>query len=295
MANEMKKIFKKIYYFISYRLIPPKTLIRIRFKIVFGFFPSFKDPKTFNEKLQWKKFYDHKKIYTLCSDKYLVRNYVKKIIGEKYLIPILQCVSDPSKIDFDKLPNQFIIKSNHASGQIIIVKNKNEINKKEILKKCKGWLKINFYYYGIEWQYKNIKPKIIIERLMLDENNKIPNDFKFHCFNGKVEFIQLDTGRFNEHKRTLFNKNWNILKFQFLSYKRDKRIKKPSKLKHMIKLCEKISKSFDYIRVDLYNIKNKIYFGELTFTPEAGFGNFSPNKYDLVYGQKLKLNKTNNH
>jgi len=288
----------KIYRYFLYRIIPSKMYINRRFRNTFGFKLNIKDPKTFNEKLQWKKFYDRKSIYTLCSDKYLVREYAKKKIGKEYLIPLLFATEDPNKIPFETLEYPYIIKSNHGSSRNIFIHNKNDIDKNKIISECKNWLKENYYYYGKEWQYKNIKPKIVIEKLLLDDKNNIPNDYKFHCFNGQVEFIQVDSNRFNDHKRTIFDINWdkmpfiyspNVKSLRLPKYKEDLSISKPVLLKEMLKIASILASDFNYVRVDLYNLNQKIYFGELTFIPEAGFGLFFPNKYDLLYGEKLKI------
>lgn len=275
---------------------PPKFFTKLKYFKVFRKKLNLNNPITLNEKIQWKKIYDHNSFYTLCADKYAVRDLIKKKIGEKYLIPLLYYTDKPEDIPFDKLHLPYIIKSNHCSGHTIIIRDKKEINKKEIIKKCKHWLKINYYKQGKEWQYKNIKPKILIEKLLLDEKKNIPKDYKFHCFNGEVEFIAVDTDRFGKHKRSFFDKTWRLLPFTWSvkikgkpENEIEKNILKPRKLKEMIKLVESLSDGFDYIRVDLYIVKDKIYFGELTFHHGGGFQTFFPGKYDLIYGKKLNL------
>lgn len=298
IKNLIKKTFlKDIYIHIKYKLIPSKIYIKIKFRKTFGFKLNLNYPKTFNEKLQWKKFYDHNPIYTLCSDKYAVREYIKKNIGEKYLIPLLFVTDEPDKIPFNKIKPPYVIKSNHGSSRNIFIYNEQEINKKKIVKECNNWLKENYYYYGKEWQYKNIKPKIIIEKLLLNKKNEIPKDYKFHCFNGKVEFIQVDTDRFTNHKRTIYDKTWKKLPFKYCAKVNNKPVydekivKKPNNYDKLLKVAEKLSEDFNYVRVDLYLVNKKIFFGELTFTPGSGFECFFLNKYDLIYGEKIKLNR----
>ena len=294
------KLIKEGIFYLSCRLLPDKVYLKIRYKQISGKKLDFKNLQTLNEKIQWKKIYDKKPIYTICADKYAVRDLIKEKIGGKYLIPLLFDTNHPEKIDFDKIPLPFIIKTNHGSGQNIIIKKQKEINKKEIIKQCKKWLKTNIYYLGKEWQYKNIPPKILIEKLLLEEKRQIPKDYKFHCFNGKVEFIAVDTDRFGDHKRSFFDVNWKLLPFIWApnengrsKYKIKKDIKKPKNLKNMIKIAEKFSKGFDYIRVDLYSIRNRIYFGELTFHPGSGFESFFPQKYDRIFRDKLNLKFSN--
>ena len=289
-------IYSKIRSLIFHRLIPEKIITRLKFKKIFRFNLNLKNPKTLNEKLQWKKIYDRKKIYTLCADKYKVREIVKKKIGKKYLIPLMFCTNNPNEIPFDNLSLPFIIKGNNGSGQDIIIRRKEEINKTQIIKECNKWLKFNYYILSKEWQYKNIPPKILIEKLLLTNEGKVPMDCKFHCFNGKVEFIQVNTDKFEDHKMSFFDTNWNLLPFTWCPtkdgkpiWKINKEIRKPKNLNEMIKISKKLSKDFDYIRVDLYSLNNKIYFGELTFHPGAGFNIFFPLKYDKIFGDKLKI------
>lgn len=290
----------KSWNFVFFRIIPKKIFLKMKYQGIFGKDLCLKNPQTLNEKLQWKKIYDKKEIYTLCADKYNVRDFIKKKIGGKYLIPLILSTNNPSKIDFNKIKIPFIIKTSHGSGQNIIIKDKEDFNEKEIIRKCKKWLKINYYYAGKEWQYKNIKPRILIEKLLLDEKGQIPKDYKFHCFNGKVEFIQVDTDRFWDHKRSFFNTSWKLLPFTWCGkkgnkpvYKINKNINRPENLNKMIKIAEKLSKDFDYVRVDLYSVRNRIYFGELTFHHGAGFESFFPQKYDEIFGKKLKLKFSN--
>lgn len=290
--------FNNLYEYFIYRFIPSKIYINRRFKNIFGFKLNLRNPKTFNEKLQWKKFFDKNPIYTLCSDKHLVREYVEKKIGKEYLIPLLYVTEDPEVIPFEKIKYPCVIKPNHGCSRNIFVYDKKDIDSKKIINECKNWLRENYYYYGKEWQYKNIKPKIVIEKLLLDDKNNIPNDYKFHCFDGKVEFIQVDSDRFGDHKRTMFGTNWSKMPFIYSpvikstrlpELKEDLAISKPILLKQMLEIAGILSSNFDYVRVDLYTLNQKIYFGELTFTSGSGFIPLLPNKYDLVYGEKLKL------
>lgn len=312
-VNKKKTLFQTLllspiylYFFINERVLPAKISILLTFRRVCGFFPDLKNPKTLNEKLQWKKLHDHKKIYQTCSDKYEVRKFVEKKIGKKYLIPLLLETQDTKNIVFSKLPKKFIIKANHGSGMNIIVKDKSKENIKDIRKICNSWLKSNFYYLAREWQYKDITPRILIEKLLLDEKGETPADYKFNCFHGKVKFIQVDTNRFvGRPYKTMYTPDWKLAYFNWCergTYGEDpandfdKNIKKPKQLKKMIKLSEKLSEDFDYVRVDLYECRGKIYFGELTFSNGAGYVNFFPKKYDRIFGEMLKLDlkKANN-
>lgn len=287
--------------FLEKKLISDKKAIELKYKSVFGKNIMWENPQTLNEKINWKKLYDRKNIYIGLTDKYKVRNYIKDKIGEKYLIPLYFHTKNPKKICVEKLPKKFILKPNHGSGENMIVYDKSKVSKKEIIKKSKKFLKNNFYPVCREWQYKDIKPRILIEKLLLNKEGNIPFDYKFHCINGKVEMIQVDEDRFGNHKRSYFDKNWKLLPFTYCLekngkpiYEIDKNIKKPKKLKEMLRLAKKLSEDFDYVRVDLYNIGEEVYFGELTFTHGGGYEKFFPEKYDRIYGDKLKMNNEKN-
>lgn len=268
------------------------------FKKTFSYKLDLKNPKTLNEKLQWKKIYDRKDIYTLCSDKYKVRDYIDERIGAQYLIPLILATDNPKKIKYEELPDSFIMKYNHNSGHNIIVRKKGYAQIEKIRLEGRRWLKRNYYQTSKEWQYKNIKPLIIVEKLLVDENGNVPLDYKFHCFHEKVEAIQVDIDRFENHKRNFYDTNWKLLPFIWCTFKNAKPlwgngrdIDRPILLKEMIDVAEKLSKGFDYVRVDLYSFENKVYFGEMTFTHGGGYEMFYPAEYDKIFGEKLKLNR----
>lgn len=253
------------------------------------------NPQTFNEKLQWLKIHNRNPKYTKMVDKYEAKQYVSSIIGEKYIIPTIGVYNNFDEIDFDKLPNQFVIKCTHDSGGLVICKNKKELNIKEARKKIEKSLKQNFYYFGREWPYKNVKPRIIIEKYMVDESKKELKDYKIFCFNGKAKIIQVDFGRFLEHKRNIYTLDWQLMDLE-IQYPSDKNvnIKKPDKLKEMIRLAEILSKDIPHIRVDFYSINGDIYFGELTFFHGSGFEKFNPIYFDKKMGSWLKLPNNKN-
>lgn len=232
------------------------------------------DPQTFNEKIQWSKLYDSTPIKTRLADKYLVRDWITEKIGNKYLIPLLGVYNSFEEIDFNKLPNQFVIKCNHGCGYNIIVKDKTKMNLKDIKIKLNKWLVENFALkYGLELHYRDIKPKIIIEQFI--ENKKSKGDlydYKFWCFNGKVYYIQfLSERNLDGLKMAFYDKQWNKQNFTY-SYPLDiKNIEKPSNLDEMIELAEKLSAEFNHVRVDFYRMDDgTIYFGEMTFTSASG-------------------------
>lgn len=250
------------------------------------------EPQTFNEKLQWLKLYDRKEKYTEMVDKYAVKEYVANIIGEEYIIPTLGIYNNFDEIDLEKLPNKFVIKCTHDSGGLIVCKNKNELDIKKARKKINKSLKTNYYYCGREWPYKNVKPRIIVEKYMEDKKTKELRDYKFFCFNGipKLMFIATDRGK----KETKFN--YYDLKFNKLEIKQhypndDRVIFKPQNFDKMIELSKKLSKGIPHVRVDWYEINGKMYFGELTFYHFSGFEPFKPEEWDYRLGEWLQLPK----
>jgi len=285
------------------RLTSDRNYISSRYARVFHQKPNFENPATMNEYLAYRKLYDRDPLLPLCSDKYRVRHYVAQKIGEEYLVPLLLATDDPDKIDFTKLPDRFVIKVNHGSGQNIIVTDKNRIDTdknridtEETRVLLHYWMKRSHYYNNREWQYKEIKPMVIIEEMLLDSDGQVPKDYKFHLFGGKVEMINIDTDRFGTHRRIFYSPKWEKLDFLWVPAVADNQPKyteadpqpKPENLDEMIRLAEKLAEDFLYVRADFYNLRGKIYFGELTFTHENGLAKFFPQKYDAVYGEKIR-------
>jgi len=195
-----------LFPFIYYRnyIMSDKTYILKRFKRVMGYNLDLNNPKTLNEKIQWLKLNHNTTLHTQCADKYAVRNYVKNKIGENYLVPLYYSTENSNEIQPEILPEfPFIIKTNHDSSGGIIVKDKSNIDWIKVQKSLKKRLKKNYYYYSKEKQYKDISPRIIVEKLLVDKGGNIPNDYKIHCFNGEPKIIQVDSNRFSNHKRNL--------------------------------------------------------------------------------------------
>ena len=289
----MRKNVPKV---IAYSLFPTKIYLQFCYFWVFKRFINFKRPNTLNEKLQWKKLYGYCPLHTTISDKYCVREYISKQIGKDYLIPLITVLDDPDRFELASLPQSFVVKVNHGSGQNRIVWNKSLVDELEIRRCLKKWFCENHYYGSKEPQYRDIKPRIIVEELLIDEDGKIPVDYKLHCFGGKVEAIQVDIDRFGDHRRNFYSKDWNLLPFTWSQWgkcgpiwKNGPAQEKPRKLAEIIDVAETLSGSFDYIRVDLYCLRNNIYFGELTLHHGAGRERFDPPEYDRILGDKLTL------
>ena len=306
--NKLIKILKNPNKLLAYvitnvqplcKCIPDDVYLKIKYRGVFGKKLNLKEPQTFNEKLQWLKLYDRRPEYTTMVDKYAVKKYVADRIGEEYIIPTLGVWDHFDDIDFSALPNQFVLKCTHDSGGLVICKDKNKLDIKAAKKKIESCLKKNFYYMGREWPYKNVKPRIIAEKYMVDESdykledseiNAGLSDYKMMCFNGKVRCSFVCSERFTKGlKVTFYDNDWNILPFERHYPKSDKPVAKPKTFDNMVQLAEKLSKDIPFVRSDFYEIDGKLYFGELTFYPGSGFEDFTPDSVDYEIGQLIKL------
>lgn len=253
---------------------------------------NWKNPQTYNEKLQWLKIYDRQDSYTKMVDKYEAKEYVKNIIGEEYIIPTIGIYDKFENIDFEKLPQQFVMKCTHDSGGLVICKDKSKLNLKEAKRKINQCLKVNYFNCWKEWPYKNVKPRIIIEKYMTNDDSDGINDYKFFCFNGKVKLLFIATDRVNENEETKFDfydENFNHLPIKNGHPNALIPPSKPLNFEKMKELAEILSKDIPHLRVDFYEINGKIYFGELTFSHWAGMVPFEPEEYDLILGNWIDI------
>ena len=296
--NKIIKYIKKTKLIIIYLMnknffffLPDKVYLKWKFRLIMGYKLNLRNPQTFNEKLQWLKLYDRKPIYTTMVDKYEAKEYVKNIIGEEHIIKTLGIYNSYEEIDFDLLPNKFVIKPTHTSGDVYLCDNKSKINHKELKRKIKKWLKRDYYMVHREWPYKNIKPRIIIEKYLCNEKNKELIDYKISMFNEKHAYTLVCSDRKTDLKFTFFDNKDNFIELTQENCPNDKNVKLPINYKKMLELAQKISKGTIESRIDFYDINGKIYFGEITFFDSAGFGEFNPEEYDLKFGQMLKLPK----
>ncbi len=279
------------------RLFPmsDERYLKARFKEIFGKELDLDNPKTFNEKLQWLKLYDRKPEYTMMVDKYEVKNYIAQKIGKEYVIPTLGVFDSFEEIDFDKLPDKFVIKCTHDSGGLVVCRDKSRLNKKDVKRKISKCLKKNFFWSGREWPYKDVRPRIMIEEYMSDELQKELVDYKFYCFNGEPKFLYVSEG-LEDHSTariSFFDMDFKMCEFGRNDYKKFEVLpKKPTKMQEMIKIAKQLSKGISFVRVDLYEIRGRIYFGELTFTPNAGLMQFDPPEWDGKIGEMLILPST---
>lgn len=254
------------------------------------------NPKSFNEKIQWLKLYDRKSIYTTMVDKYEVKEYIANLIGQEYIVPLLGVWGTPDEINFESLPQQFVLKTTHDSGGVVVCRNRENMNTDEIKKKLWKSLRTNYYLVHREWPYKNVERKIIAEMYMHDNNTNDIRDYKIHCFNGEPKYIQvignrnhaLHTGNQMFYTFDWENAGWSFDDYPPYPYELDP----PYNLQLMYKIAKKISRDHKYIRVDLYEINGKVYFGEVTFYPGGGFypyGEVFNYNVDLMLGKKIQL------
>ena len=248
------------------------------------------NPQTYNEKMQWLKLNDRREEYTKMVDKYEAKEYVASIIGDEYIIPTLGVYDSFGDIDFDLLPDQFVLKCTHDSGGITICTDKKTFDYKKAKKLLTRNLKRNPFWYNREYPYKNIKPRIIAEKYMVDESGWQLKDYKVFCFNGEPQFVEVDYDRYVGHKLNVYDLNWNYIDFYMTSPNdASVEIPKPKCLNTMIELARILSRGLINVRVDFYSIGDKLYFGELTLTPGSGHIDFHPKEYDLILGEKLLL------
>lgn len=284
----MKEIFRRIYYFII-KMLPDKLVINIENFRTYKRFLNKQKPEYFGEKIQWLKLYGNLEKYNDYVDKYKVREFVKNTIGEKYLIPLLGVYDKIEEIDYGILPNQFVLKLNHGSGYNIIVKEKNKENITNINKKLNKWIKEDYYKIKKEYQYKNVIKKIVCEEYINDSKGELL-DYKFFCFDGEPEFVKVDFDRFQNHKANFYDNNWKLLNLQETGFENNKNeVDKPKKFNEMLEIARKLSSEFKFVRVDLYNVDEKIYFGELTFTPASGKNSFTPLEKDKEIAERINL------
>ena len=251
------------------------------------------NPKTFNEKLQWLKLNNRKKEYTIMVDKYEAKKYVAEIIGGEHIIPNIGVWDRIEDIDFNTLPDKFVLKCTHDSGGNIICKDKESLDINKAIKKMNDCLKRNYYYIGREWPYKDVKPRIIAENYMTDESKKELKDYKIFNFNGIPKLIQVDFDRFSNHKRNIYDVNWNLLDCDIFcgcttNKETNKQESKPINLEEMLEYAKKLSKGIPFLRTDFYSINGKIYFSELTFFPGGGMRPYTE-KYDNILGDWIVL------
>lgn len=286
----LSAIIKQFSFFIP----NDKIYLEWRFYLLMGTKLDFNAPKTFCEKIQWLKLYNRKPEYTCMVDKFEVKKHVANIIGEKYIIPTLGVWNNIDDIDFDSLPRKFVIKTTHDGGAfgVIICRDKTRLDVQRTKIKLDKSLKRNHYLMSREWAYKNVVPQIIAETLLEDINKGDLIDYKFYCFNGRVEYCQVIRDRRSKETIDFYDRNWihqDFVGLNPMAKQSLQPIEKPKKYQEMIEIAEKLSSDIPFVRIDLYNIEGMIYFGEITLYPSGGFGVFKPFEWNEKLGSMIKL------
>lgn len=293
MNSFIKDFLNKLNHRGYLKFLPDKIFLKLIFWVRTGKRLNLKNPHTYNEKLQWLKLYDRKDKYTTMVDKYEVKKYVSEIIGEKYVVPLLGVWDSVEDIEFDKLPEKFVLKATHNSGGIVICRNKTSLDIETVKNKLSTVLKKNYFFYLREWPYKNVKPRIIAEKLMENskqkENTNL-NVYKIFCFDGKPEIIQtIQNDKTPDETIDYFDVSWNLLDLKQSFPNSKTPLGKPSTLEEMLSLAAKLSKGVAFLRVDFYDVNEEIYFSEFTFYSDSGMANFYPENWNCRLGELINI------
>lgn len=267
--------------------------IRRKYRSEMGRDLDLDDPRTFNEKQLWLNLRHRDPRWVACSDKYAVREYVRERVGADYLIPLLGVYEDSDELDVDALPDQFVIKATHGSGWNLVVRDKRQVDWLEARRVMDGWLATNYYSHKREWQYRDIQPRLVVEKLLLDEEGRVPADYKLFCFPAagpSATVIEVDLDRFTpQHGRNFYDSEWRRLDLWQGISNADRDPPRPACLEEMIDVSRRLAEDFHFVRVDLYVVSGRPFFGELTFTSGAGTTPFHPDDWDHRLGDLIEL------
>jgi len=273
-------------------ILPDKMYLKIQYYMNIGKKLNIKDPETFNEKLQWLKLYNRNPLFTEMVDKYAVRSFISEKIGEKHLIPLIGAWDRADEIDFDTLPQQFVLKCNHDSGSVVICKNKDALDVDAVVKKLNKKLSRDMFYWSREWPYKNIKRKVICEEYMQDQSFDVLNVFKILNFNNGEQIIQvIQNDKTRDESIDYFDSQWTRLDMRQNFPNSKVPLKKPETLETMLALAKKLSEGFPFLRTDFYEINGQVYFSEFTFFSDAGMCKFTPSDWDMELGNRMDITK----
>ena len=273
------------------KFIPDKQMIQFQYWLKLKRKLDLDNPKRYTEKIQWYKLNYRNENMPVCVDKLHVRDYITNKGLEDCLVKLYAVFDRPEDINLDSLPDKFILKTTNGSGTNIICKDKSTLNLEEVIKKVRGFLKQSSASAGREWPYEQVIPKIIVEELLEDPASPDGsiNDYKFLCFSGNPEYVVLDVDRYTHHKRNIYDTSWNDLHVESDCPCSEKAYEKPSTLDRMLEISKVLCEDFPAVRVDLYSIQGKIYFGELTFFPWSGYVQYTPDEFDFEMGKKFSL------
>ena len=275
-----------------YNHLSDEQYIRRKSRVCLHYIPDLSHPKTYNEKLNWLKLHDHDPRYTKMVDKYEVKQYIAAKIGAQYVVPTLGVWDNFDQIDFDNLPDQFVLKCTHDSGGVVICPDKSQFDREAARQKLTANLGYNYYYDSREWPYKNINPRIMAEKYLIDSAYGELRDYKFYTFGGVVRAMMIVGDRYDKNKKTTydyFDRDGNWLDFRFGGPNAKVHPDAPLHVKEMIVLAEQLSKDMVHVRVDFYDVDGRIYFGEMTFYDGGGTQPFEPDEWDRKFGDWLNL------
>ncbi|MGG4197536.1 ATP-grasp fold amidoligase family protein [Peribacillus frigoritolerans] len=292
---DYKKIIKnkelrfKILHYLKF--VPDSLMLKLQYRMKMGRKLNWKDPKRWTEKLQWYKKYYRTPLMTQCADKLEVREYIKSKGLESILNKLYAVYESADQFNLDLLPNKFVIKTTNGSGTNILCKDKSQLLPDKVKQSLNDWMYRDNFSVGREWSYKDIVPKIIVEEYLEDKSNPFDgiNDYKFICFNGKAKFIVLDVDRNIDHKRNIYDADWNFIDVSTDSPNFGDTVPKPEGLDEMLRVANILASDFPFVRVDLYWVNGTVYFGELTFYPWTGYVQFDPDEFDFILGEEFQL------
>ncbi|QEL12265.1 hypothetical protein FY550_14710 [Kushneria phosphatilytica] len=272
--------------------LPDRLHIALRYRRVFGRFPNLRHPQTFNEKICYRKLHPEPS-YSILSDKVAARDHVAGVIGSEHLVPCHAVCSELTPDIYHGLPDSFVMKANHGFGYNLLVRNKQDYPYPMLYNLSQAWLREDFSKISREAHYHDIKPRLIIEQLLLDESGNVPKDFKFHCFRrtgeSPVVFVEVTHDRFSDYRVDFYDQDWNMIEVREDRFSSGKPMARPALLDEAQALALKLSEGFSYVRVDFYLVNGQIYFGELTFTPTAGLMKFKHHQTDVEWGRLFEL------
>ena len=289
----MKKINESLKKWIKkgFDLLPlsDEQFVKVMYFYKFQRLLNIRSPQTFTEKLHWLNLSGYLEKYTTLADKYAVREYVASKIGGEYLNELYGVYTNAEEIDFDALPEKFVLKATHGSTWNILCKDKNKLDLEETKRQLMKWLGTNYYRRYRETVYKNIPPRIICEHYLEDENQNDIKDYKYFCFNGRVKIVKIEIDRFTNFTRYYYDRNWVIWPFKNDPNKSPAIMEKPKNFERMKEIAETLAEGIPFVRIDLFNIGSTILFGEMTFSPSAGYGKIRPEGWDYELGKYLDL------
>lgn len=269
-------------------LLNDRQFLEDEYAATFGRVPDLTRPVSFNEKVNWRKLHDRNRLHELALDKVAVRDYVAARVDPSYLVPILGVFARPEDIPWAELPAPYVVKASHGSGWNIFVGDPSDLDLQELVRTLQQWLRTNYYPRAREWAYRRIPRRLVVERFLGGGPDKVPEDYKFFCFDGVPRLVQVDYDRFTHHTRTLYDTSWRALPVEY-AYPPGQTTCAPSRLPELTHVASELSQDFDFVRVDLYCVDDRVYFGELTIYPEAGFGRFTPSDWDEWLGSFWRL------